>query len=81
MLEDIPLFIGAEAKQDVRIFAYRQVRQQDDFFTEAGQVVEGAHRHIDFIPDAVAIDQQLRRIFFEQYSGKTTYHLSVTLGN
>ena len=44
------------------------------FSPSVRQVVKGAHRHVDFVADALAIDQQLRRIFFEQDSGEATDH-------
>jgi hypothetical protein len=57
-------FLGiAEAEQQMRIFADGLVREQHHFLAHPGQVVEGAHGHIDFIADATAIDQQLGRIF------------------
>ncbi|MNT34792.1 hypothetical protein D3C72_1707910 [compost metagenome] len=64
----------AKAKQQVRIFADGLVRKQHDFFAHVGQVVKGAHRHVDFIADALAIDQQLWRILFKQNTGETAYH-------
>src|SRR5471032_193130 len=64
----------AKAEQQMRIFADGLVREQDHFFTHVGQIVKRAHRHIDFIADTLAIDQQLWRIFFKQSTGETAYH-------
>ncbi len=74
LLEDVAFFRGAETEQDVRVLAYSQMREQHDFFIQARQIVERAHRHLDFVTDTVAIDQQLRRIFLKKNSGKTTNH-------
>jgi hypothetical protein len=63
----------------MRIFADRQVGQQHHLLAHSGQVVKGAHRHVNLVPDATTLNQQLRRIFFEQYSGKTTYHGGMAL--
>src|SRR5450830_928785 len=73
-LKRITLFCTAETEQDVGVFANREMRQQYDLLAQTRQIVEGAHGHADFVTDAVAIDQQLRRIFFEQNSGEATDH-------
>ncbi len=74
LAEHGPLGRIAEAKQQMRIFADGLVREQHDFFTHVRQVVKRAHRHVDFIADALAIDQQLWRILFKQNTGETAYH-------
>src|SRR5690606_23011479 len=56
LLENVALFRGAETKQQVGIFAHRQVGEQHDLFSYGGKIVEGTHRHIDFIAYAVTVD-------------------------
>ncbi|CAM2144516.1 hypothetical protein PT2222_160069 [Paraburkholderia tropica] len=67
-------FDRAEAVEQMRVFAHDHLREQHDFFAIAGQVVERAHRHVDFVADAVAVDEQVRRVLFQQYAGNATDH-------
>ena len=41
---------------------------------DSGEVIEGAHRHIDLIPHALHIDQYQRRKFFQQLATNSAYH-------
>ena len=48
------------AEQHLRVLSNDEVRQQRDALAERGQVVEGAHRHVELIADAVYIEDDLR---------------------
>jgi hypothetical protein len=63
----------------MRIFAYREVSEQGYFFTERWQVVKRAHWNIDFIANSLAINQQLRGIFFNECACDATYHESALI--
>jgi hypothetical protein len=58
----------------MRVFAHDHLREEHDAFAGRRQVVERAHRHIDFIADTVAVDEQMRRVFFQQNAGNATDH-------
>ncbi len=66
--------LGAETKKDVGIFADGQMGQQAGLLSGRRQVVEGAHRHIDFVADAVHVEQDLRRVFLGQRAGEASDH-------
>ena len=65
---------AAEAVQQVRVFPHDEVSEKRDALTRRGQVIERAHRHVDFVCDALNVEQELRRILFEQNAGKTADH-------
>src|SRR3990167_2487702 len=65
---------AAKAVQDLRVLAHHEVRQQRHFFARARQVVESAHGHVHLVAHAVAVDQDLRRILFQQGAGQLAYH-------
>jgi hypothetical protein len=58
----------------VRVLAHDEMREQRDAFAVLRQVVEGAHRDVDFVRDALHVEQQLRRILFEQDAGEASDH-------
>ncbi len=64
--EGRPFLGGAEAVEDLGVFAHHEVRQQRNPLAGMRQVVERAHRHIDLVTDAVAVHHHLRRIAFGQ---------------
>jgi hypothetical protein len=64
----------SEAVQVMAVLAHDQVGMQGDFFAGGGQVVEGAHRHIDFVAEALHIHRDGRRILFDERSGDAADH-------
>lgn len=64
----------AKTVEHMRVFTDRQMRKQRDFFTHSGQIVEGTHRYIDFIADALTIDQQLWWTLLQQDTLYATNH-------
>src|SRR6185503_8623677 len=69
-----PLVLRSETVQQVRVLAYDEVREERDALAALRQVVERAHRHIHLVRDALHIEQQLRRILFEQGAGEASDH-------
>ena len=55
-----------KTEQQMRVFAHNQLGVKLHRAADGGQVVKGLHGNIDFIADALAIDQQLWRILFKQ---------------
>src|ERR1700693_3604393 len=49
--ERAPLRVGSEAVEKMRILAHHEVREQCHALTGRRPVVEGAHRHLDFVAD------------------------------
>jgi hypothetical protein len=70
------LGLAAEAVKQMGVLADRQVGEQADLLAERGQVVEGAHRHVDFVADAVHVHQHLRRLFGGENAADTSDHLA-----
>ena len=64
--ESSALVVGGEAIQLMRILAHDQLGVQRDFFADGGKIVEGAHRHVDFITDARPVHQHQRGVLFQQ---------------
>ncbi len=58
----------------MRILAYREVGVQRHLLADGGQVVEGGHRRIDLVTDAVDVDQQLRRLLVEDAAAQQADH-------
>src|SRR5258705_2695817 len=77
LAERAPLRISAEAIEQMRIFAHDQMREQGHVLPGHGQVVEGAHRHLDFVADSGRLDQDLGRIFFEEHARQPADHTSL----
>src|SRR5882762_6610050 len=72
--ERAPLGVGAEAVEKMRVLAHHEMREQGHALPGRGQVVEGAHRHLDFVADSGRFHQDLRRIFFEEHPGEPPDH-------
>src|SRR5204863_6867711 len=68
------LVVGEEAVQDLRVLAHDEVREQRDTLADGGQVVEAAHRYVDFVADTVDVDEQLGRGFFGEGAGEASDH-------
>lgn len=68
LTEGLALALAEKAVQQLRVLAHHELGQQGHLGPGLGQVVEGAHRHLDFVADPVDVHQQLRRIFFQQDS-------------
>ena len=64
----------AEAEEKMRILAHDEMREQRDLVAHIGQVVERAHRHVDLVGDALDVEQNLRRILFDERAGEASYH-------
>src|SRR2546421_5444176 len=63
----------------MRILAHDEVREQGDRLAGRGQVVESAHRHLDFVADSARFHQDLRRVFLEKDAGEPPDHTSLPL--
>src|SRR5438270_5468551 len=72
--ECAPLVFRSESEEKVRVLAHHKVREQDDVIADIRQVVERAHRHVDFVRNAFDVEQNLRRILLDQRPGKPAYH-------
>jgi hypothetical protein len=59
----------------MRVLADHRVDQQHGGLSETGQVVEGAHGHVDLVTHAADIDQHGGRRLLEQGSGEAADHL------
>src|SRR5437899_4921047 len=68
------LVLAAEAIEQMRILAHDEMREQRDALAGRGQVVERSHRHVDLVRDALHVEQKLRRILLEKYSGQAADH-------
>jgi hypothetical protein len=61
-----PLAGRGKAVKNLRVFPHHEMREQTHGIAQPGQVVEGAHRHQKLVAHAVAVHQQLGRIFLGQ---------------
>ena len=50
------------------------MREQRDFLAYSRQIIEGTHRYVDFVTDALTIDQQLWWILLQQDTLYATNH-------
>ncbi|MCY1364587.1 hypothetical protein D9M69_513970 [compost metagenome] len=74
LAEGRPLLGGAEAVENLRVFAHDEVREQRHLRADVGQVVERAHRHVDLVADAVAVHHHLRGVALCERAGQFAYH-------
>src|SRR6266542_4545382 len=58
----------------MRILAHHEVGEQGHALARRGQVVEGAHRHLDLVADAARFHQDLRRVFLQKRSREPADH-------
>ena len=58
----------------MRVLANDEMGEKRDALAGGRQVVERAHRHVDFVSDALNVEQKLRRILLEQYAGEAADH-------
>ncbi len=72
--ERATLALAAEAEQQVRVLADDEMSEQHDARAGQRQVVEGAHRHVDLVADALHVEQDLRRVFLDEDSGEAADH-------
>ena len=63
-----------ESKQQMRVFADDKLGVEMDGFANGGQVVESLHGNVGFITDAVDVDNDLRRIFLNQFACEPADH-------
>ena len=68
LAEGRALGLGGEAVQQLRVLAHDEMRQQRQRLADRGQAVEGAHRHVELVADAVHVQQHLRRRLRRQRS-------------
>ena len=61
-----PFAVGAEGVQNVRVFAHHQVGEQRDRLAGGRQPIEGRHRRLHFIADAVHVDHEHGRLLDRQ---------------
>lgn len=57
------------------VFPNDKLGKQLYAFTHGRQVVEGLHRYVGLIADTVDIDDDLRRVFFNQFAGQSADHV------
>ena len=68
-------FLGrGKSKQQMRVFADDKLGVEMDGFANGRQVVESLHRNVGFITDAVDVDNDLRRIFLNQFACEPADH-------
>ena len=72
--ERAPLGFGAETEEQVRVLAHNEMGEQRNALAEIRQIVESAHRHIDFVRDVLHIEQDLRRVLLYERSGQAADH-------
>ena len=56
------------------VLAHREVGQQTRLFAIGRQVVEGAHRHVELVADAIHVEHDLRGIFLGQEASQSSNH-------
>src|SRR5574341_99743 len=66
LAERPPFGLGGEAEQLVRILAHDQVGVERDFGAGRGQLVEGAHRHVELVSHALHVHHDLRRVLLDE---------------
>jgi len=71
---DVALVGAQEPVEQVRVLAHHRLHQQRDARAGGGQVVEGAHRHVDLVADATDVDQHGRGVLFEERSAQSSDH-------
>ena len=64
----------AEAEQQVCVFADDELGVELHGFVQRRQVVEGLHGNVGFVGHAVYVDDDLRRLFFDEFSGQAADH-------
>src|SRR5690606_20170156 len=64
--------VRQKAEQQLRILAHDELSQQRHLVADIRQVVEAAHRHVDFVADAADIDEDLRGILFGEDAADTS---------
>ena len=65
-MERPPCGLGGKPEELVRVLAHDQVREQRDFSAGRGQLVEGAHRHVELVADALHVHDDLGRVLFQE---------------
>ena len=75
LAEGVAFGFAGETVKELTVLAHDEMRQQRHLLAVARQVVEGAHRHVDFVADAMYVDEHLGRVLFEQDSGQSSDHL------
>ena len=65
---------AAEAEEEMRVLAHDEMSEEHDALARGGQVVERAHRHVDFVGDALHVEQDLRRVLLDEDSGEAADH-------
>ena len=58
----------------MRILAHQQMHEQSDRLAGGGQLVQSAHRHVDFVTDSVDVDEDHGGAFFQQDAAQSSNH-------
>ena len=69
LAKGIAFFSCCKTKQHLGVFSHHKMGQQRDLGAHRWQIEKRAHGHIDLIAHAMAIDQNLGRILFQQNTG------------
>ncbi|MNN22093.1 hypothetical protein D3C81_1354370 [compost metagenome] len=72
--EQFALALLGEAVEKMCILADDQMRVQGHRLAQRRQAVEGGHRDLQLVSDAVHIENQVRRLFFRQGATQTSNH-------
>ena len=64
----------AESVEQMRVFPHDEMGEQRHALARRRQVVERAHRHVDFVCNPLNVEQELWRILLEQNAGKSADH-------
>ena len=65
---------GEKAVQQLRVLAHHEMREQRHRHAQGGQVVEGAHRHVDLVADAVHVEHHRGRRLVDQRAAEPADH-------
>ena len=57
--------------------AHQQVREESDLAARRRQLIESAHRHVDFVADALHVDDHLRRVPRDELAAQPADQMSL----
>ena len=64
----------------MRVFADDKLGVKLHGFAQGGQVVESLHGYVGFVADAVNVNDDLRRIFLDEFAGQSADHVDSEWG-
>src|SRR5574338_148992 len=74
LTEGAPLVLGGEAIEEVTVFPHRQMGMEAHRLPETGQVVKGAHGHVELVAHAMHVYKNLGRVLFQQGAAQASDH-------